>query len=99
MVQLKGEYLIWQKIQKRNSLKKLKNRNYLHYNWANPQLFRTTAFYLRMYDILTVKKSDMTEDILSVSELPTQTTSSEIFKVLNGLIEDRVLEWKYCIGV
>jgi len=31
--------------------------------------------------------SDMKEDILSVSELPTHTTSCEIFKVLNGFIE------------
>ena len=34
-------------------------------------------------------ESDMKEDILSVSELPTHTTSSEIFKVLNGFIEER----------
>jgi hypothetical protein len=26
---------------------KLKNRNCLHYNWTNLQIFRTTAFYLR----------------------------------------------------
>jgi len=36
--------------------KKSKNRNYFHYNWTNLQIFRTTAFYLRMYDILTMKK-------------------------------------------
>ena len=41
----------------------------------------------------------MKEDTLSVSELPTHTTSSEIFEVLNGLIEDRGLEWKNCVGV
>jgi len=41
----------------------------------------------------------MKEDILSVSELPTQTTSSEIFKVLNGFIEERGVEWKNCVGV
>jgi len=39
-------------------------------------------------------ESDMKEDILSVSELPTHTTSSEIFKVLYGFIEERGLEWK-----
>lgn len=44
-------------------------------------------------------ESDMKEDILSVSELPTHTTSSEIFKVLNGFIEERGLEWKNCVGV
>jgi hypothetical protein len=32
-------------------------------------------------------------DFLSVSELPTHNTSSAIFKVLNGLIEERGLEW------
>ena len=41
----------------------------------------------------------MKEDILSVSELSTHTTSSEIFKALNGFIEERGLEWKNCIGV
>jgi len=44
------------KIQKCNSLKKLRNQNCLHYNWMNLQIFRTTAFYLRMYDILTMMK-------------------------------------------
>jgi hypothetical protein len=27
---------------------KIKHRNYLHYNWTNLQIFRTTAFYLCM---------------------------------------------------
>jgi len=44
-------------------------------------------------------ESDMKEDILSVSELPTHTTTSEVFKVLNGFIEERSLEWKNCVGV
>jgi len=44
-------------------------------------------------------ESDTKEDILSVSELPTHTTSSEIFKVLNGGIEERDFEWKNCVGV
>jgi len=35
---------------------KIKNRNYLHYNWKNLQIFRTTAFYLYMYDILPMMK-------------------------------------------
>ena len=38
-------------------------------------------------------ESDGKEDILSVSELPTHTTSSEIFKVLNGVkINDNMWE-------
>ena len=41
----------------------------------------------------------MKEDILSVSELPVHTTSSEIFKVLNGFIEQGGLERKNCVGV
>jgi len=44
-------------------------------------------------------ESDMKEDIFSVPELPTHTTSSEVFKVLNGFIEERSLEWKNCVGV
>jgi len=39
-------------------------------------------------------ESDVKEDILSVSELPTHTTSSETVKVLNGFTEERGLEWK-----
>ena len=42
-------------------------------------------------------ESDMREDIFSVSELPTHTNSSEIFKVLIGFIEVRVLEWKVAL--
>jgi len=41
----------------------------------------------------------MKKDILNVSELPTDTTNSEIFKVLNDFIEERVLEWKNLVGV
>ena len=44
-------------------------------------------------------QSDMKEDILSVSELPKHTTDSEIFKVLNGYIEEWGLERKNCVGV
>jgi hypothetical protein len=59
-----------------------KNRNCLHYNWTILQIFRTIAFYLYMCDILTMM--NVKKDILSVSELPTHTTSREIFKVSNG---------------
>ena len=52
--------------------------------------------YLRYIDH---DESDVKEDILSVSELPTHTTSSEIFKVLNGFVEEKGLEWKNCVGV
>jgi len=44
-------------------------------------------------------ESERKEDILSVSELPTHNTSSEILKVLNGFIEESGLEWKNCVGV
>ena len=44
-------------------------------------------------------ESNIKEDILSVSELPTHNTSSEIFKVFKGFIEERSLEWKNCVGV
>ena len=42
---------------------------------------------------------DIKEDILSVSELPTHNTSSEIFRLVNSFIEERGLEWKNCVGV
>jgi hypothetical protein len=41
----------------------------------------------------------MKEEILSVSELLTHTTTSEICNVLNGFIEESGLEWKNCVGV
>jgi hypothetical protein len=41
----------------------------------------------------------MKEDILSVSELPTHTTNSESFKLLNDFIEKGALEWKNCVGI
>ena len=95
MIQLKGGYLIWQKIQKRNSLKKLKNRIFCIttgriYRYSEQKHFNYECDH---------DESDMKEDILSVSELPTHTTSSEIFKVLNGFTEERGLEWKNCVGV
>ena len=44
-------------------------------------------------------ESDMKEDILSVSELPTRTTSSEIFKVSNGFIEREVSSGKIALEI
>jgi len=44
-------------------------------------------------------ESDTTEGMLSVSELPTHTTNSEIFKIFNGFFERRGLEWKNFVGV
>jgi hypothetical protein len=41
----------------------------------------------------------MKEDILSASELPKNTTRSEILKVLIDFIEERCLEWKNYVAV
>jgi hypothetical protein len=38
-------------------------------------------------------------NIFSFSELPTHMSSNEIFKILNGFIEERGLEWKNCFGI
>jgi hypothetical protein len=65
----------------------------LHYNWKNLQILHTCVRYID-HD-----ESDIKEDILSVSELPTHTTSSKNFKVLNGFIEEGGLEWKNYVGV
>jgi len=35
---------------------KINKSELLDYNWTNLQIFRTTAFYLRMYNILTMMK-------------------------------------------
>jgi len=43
-------------------------------------------------------ESDMKEDLLSVSELSTHTTSSEMFKVLNSFIEEKVSNGKIALG-
>jgi hypothetical protein len=37
-------------------VEKIKNRNCMHYNWTNLQIFRTAAFYLLMNDTLTMTK-------------------------------------------
>ena len=52
----------------------------MHYNWTNLQIFRTVAFYLRVYDH---DESDMKEDILSVSELPTQAVKFSKFYMVS----------------
>ena len=46
MIELKGRDLLRQKIQKRNTLKKLKNQNYLQFNWTDLQIFRTAFYYV-----------------------------------------------------
>ena len=44
-------------------------------------------------------ESDLKEDIVSVSESPTHTTSSDILKVLIDFIEERGSQWENCVGV
>jgi hypothetical protein len=39
-------------------------------------------------------ESDMKEDILIFSELPTHNISSEIFKVLNNFNEEGIMEYR-----
>ena len=60
---------------------------------------QNNSIFLTYVRYIDHNEGDMKEDILSVSELPTHTTSSEIFEVLNGFIEERGLKWKNCIGV
>ena len=97
-IQLKGGYLIWQKIQKRNSLKNLKKTK-LFALQLDESIDIHNSILLTYVRYIDHDESDMKEDILSVSELPTNTTSSEILKVLSDFIEERGLEWKNCVGV
>ena len=60
---------------------------------------QNNSILLRYVRYIDHDEGYMKEDILSVSELPTHTTSSEIFEVLNGFIEERGLKWKNCVGV
>ena len=61
--------------------------------------FQNNSILLAYARHINHDESDMHEGILRVSELPTHTNSSEIFKVLNGFIEEKSLEWKNCFGV
>jgi hypothetical protein len=94
-----GGYLIWQKIQKSNSLKKIKNSKLFALQLDESTNIHNSSILLTSVRYIDCDGSDMKEDILSVSELPTHTTSIEIVKVLNGFIEERGLEWKNCVGV
>ena len=60
---------------------------------------QNNSIFLKYVQYIDHDDCDMKEDILSASKLPTHTTSSEFFKVLNGFIEERGLEWKNCVGV
>ena len=99
MIQFKGGYLIWQKIQKRNSLKKLKKSKFFALQLDESTDIQNSSILLTYVRYIDHDESDVKEDILSVSELLTHTTSSDIFKVLNGFIEEKGLEWKNCVGV
>jgi len=96
---LKGGYLIWQKIQKRNLPEKLKKSKLFALQLDEPTDIQKNGILLTRARYIDCDESDMKEDILSVSELPLHTSSSEIVKVLNGFIEERSFAWKICIGV
>ena len=96
---LKGGYLIWQKIQKRNLPEKLKKSKLFALQLDESTDIQNNSILLTYAQYFDHDESDMKEDILSVSELPTHTTSIEIFKVLNGFIEQKGRQWKKCAGV
>ena len=80
MIELKGGYLIWQKIQKRNSLKKMKKSKLFAVQLDESTDIQNNRILLTCVRCIDHDKRDMKEDILSVSELPTHTTSSEIYE-------------------
>jgi hypothetical protein len=61
-----------------------KNLNCLHFSWTNLQIFKNNGILLTYIRYIDHDKSDVKEDILSVFELPTYSTNSEIFELLNG---------------
>ena len=99
MIQLKGGYLIWQKIQKRNSLKKIKKLKLFALQLYESTDIQNSSISLTYVRYIDHDESDMKEDILSVHELSTLTISSEIFRILKGFIKERGLEWKNCVGI
>jgi len=79
MIQLKGGYLIWQKIQKRNSLKKNLKIEIFALQLDESRDIQNNSILLTYVRYIDNGESDTKEDILSVSELPTHTASSEMF--------------------
>jgi len=86
---LKGGHLIWQRIQKSNSLKKFKKSKLFALQLDESTDIQNNSILLTYARYIDHDKSEMKEDILSVSELPTRSTSSQMFKVLNAFIEER----------
>jgi len=76
-------------MQKSNSLKKLKKLKLFALKLNESTDIQNNSILLTYARYIDHNKSDTKEDILSVSELPTRSTSSEKFKVLNGFIEER----------
>jgi len=73
MIQLKGGYLIWQKTQKRKSMKKIKKSKLFALQLDESTDIQNSSILLTYVRYIDHDESDMKEDILSVSELPTHT--------------------------
>jgi hypothetical protein len=84
-----GGYLIWQKIQKRDSIKK---SEFFALQLDESTDIQNSSILLTCVRYVDCDGSDMKEDILTVSELPTHTATCEIVKVLIGFIEESGLE-------
>ena len=96
-IPLSNDTVEWQlydieKIQKRNSLKKIKISKLFALQLDESTDIQNSSILLTYARHIDRDESDMKEDILSVSELSTHSTSSEIFEVLNGFIEEIGLE-------
>ena len=84
---------------KKSRIEKIKKSKLLALQLDESTDIQNNSILLTYVRYIDHDESDMKEDILSVSELPTYHRSSEVSKVLNGFIKDRGLDWKNCVGV
>lgn len=72
-------------------------------NWFSLQLDESTDIANLAILLVYIRfehDGDLKEEYLCSISLPTNTTSAEVFKALNGYIVDQSgLSWRYCIGI
>jgi hypothetical protein len=99
MTQLKDEFVTWQKTQKRDLLKMWKKSKWFALQLDESTDIQNNGILVSYVWYTDYNVGDVTEDILCVSVLPTQTTSAEIFKAIGDFIEKKRVGVENCVGL